>query len=106
MGSRVMVQTGREGGRDVKPSCVALQTQVQMQEVMAKSEMLMVMQNVNPAERRVQGAFCDDCLVRLQHAVLLPFENLVVLKRGITIVAIAKVEGSKIECVEKRLHNK
>ena len=57
MGSRAMVQTGKEGGRDVKPSCVALQTEVQMQEVMAKSEMLIVMQNVNPAARWVQYAF-------------------------------------------------
>ena len=75
-----------------------------MQEVMAKSEMLIVMQNVNPAERWVQGAFCDDCLVRWDHAVLLPFKNHEIDE--IMIVAIAQVEGSKIECVEKRLHNK
>ena len=74
MGSRAMVQTGKEGGRDVKPSCVALQTEVQMQEVMAKSGVLNVMQNMNPATRWVEGALCcHDCFVGYGHAVVLPF---------------------------------
>ena len=76
-----MVQTGSEGGRDVKPSCVALQTKVQMQEVMAKSGMLIVMQNVNPAARWVQGALCDDCLVGLDHVVLVPIDILAISRR-------------------------
>ena len=76
-----MVQTGSEGGRDVKPSCVALQTKVQMQEVMAISGTLIVMQNVNPAERWVQGALCDDCLVGLDHALLVPIDILAISRR-------------------------
>ena len=69
------------GGRDVKPSCVALQTKVQMQEVMAKSGTLIVMQNVNPAERWVQGALCDDCLVGFNHTVLVPIDILEISKQ-------------------------
>ena len=90
-----MVETGREGGRDVKLSCVALQAEVQMQEVMEKSEMLIVMQNVNPAARGVQGALCDDCLVGPGHAVLMPMKKLVIFKQDTLFkVFRANVEGS------------
>ena len=76
-----------------------------MQEVMAKSGMLIVMQQMNPAARWVDGAFNDDCLVGLDHAVLPPFV-LAHCKNTHNAEGIVKAEGSKFECVEKRLHNK
>ena len=63
---------------------------------MAKSEMLIVMQHKNPAAQ-----FCHNCLVGLDHAVLLPFDSVVILKRDF----MANDEGSKLECIKKRLHN-
>ena len=76
-----------------------------MQEVMAKSGMQIVMQQSNQAARWVEGAFCEDCFVGLDHAVLLPFDLANLIKQNITI-AISTAEGSKFECVEKRLQYK
>ncbi len=75
-----------------------------MQEVMAKSGMLIVMQQMNPAARWVEGAFCDDCLVVLDHAVLLPLV-LGNCNQNIPIATLT-AKGSKFECVEKRLKYK
>ena len=62
---------------------------------MAKSETLIVMQNVNPAARWVQGALCDDCLVGPGHAVLMPMKKLVIFKQDTLFkVFRANVEGS------------
>ena len=74
-------------------------------EKIAKSEMLIVMQNVNPAARGVKGAFCDNCLVGLDHAVLLPWIVLEIFKQRIARVEIS-MEGSKFACVEKCLQYK
>ena len=76
-----------------------------MQEMVVKSEMLIVMQNVNPAARWVEGALGRyDCFVGLHHTVQLPFV-LRNSKQNIPI-ALVKDEGSKFECVEKRLQYK
>ena len=77
-----------------------------MQEMMAKSKMLIAMQNMNPAARWVEGALCcHDCFVGLDHAVPLPFV-LANFKQNIPSAALVKAEGSEFECVEKRLQYK
>ena len=70
----------------------------------AISGILIVMQQMNPAARWVEGAFYDDCFVGLDHAVLLPFV-LAHCKNTPNSTGIVKAEGSKFECVEKRLLN-
>ena len=76
-----------------------------MQEVMVISGILIVTQQMNPAARWVEGAFYDDCFVGLDHAVLLPFV-LAHCKNTPNAKGIVKAEGSKFECVEKRLEYK
>lgn len=75
-----------------------------MQEVMAKSRMLIVMQQMNPDAKWVERTFCcHDCFVGSDHAALLPF---VLAHCEYNAGGLVKAEGSKFECVEKRLKYK